>query len=518
MARNRIIYQSEALYIAPSSTGYHLQSGQGQVSEASGPGKWTYNHNLSNDSAYQTGSLRWSGIMDPATGNLVGTNMTNPYGASGSIYRSLVEPLNRIQSINFDFNINRQDINEFGRLARIDSIVLESPTVNLSFDYYLTDGENERKLGFNIPTSHPSGGYRPADAGYWTGDLAISGYSALSGLMDDTVGNNYFVLVGKEGADLENQAIQSYQSNGTDYNVIAIGNGFITDYTMSAEVGSAPTASVSVEAFNIQTDNTASGSTTSHTSSTGPLISGNGLNFPTIPAVDSVEGITGITLQDSANFTSGPWDGTTRFVRYSIPTYDTGLAPIAAIRPGDIEFQMSNSGSYQGFTDFNGDGLAHLQSVSINIPMSRTILQRLGNTFGYSRVLDVPLNVDVSISAIISELVENNLFEKLSSAQKHNFTITMYKPKPDGRRGDKALVYKVKNARLDSENFSSAIGDNQTVDITFSTQIGGANDTENGLFMEGSYHRFSTINYFPLGKNKTKDGAYKGTPPSYEAS
>jgi len=112
MARNRIIYQSEALYISPSSTGYHLQSGQGSVNTASGPGQWDYNANLSQDSAYQTGSLRWSGIMDPATGD----DTSGPaYAASGSVYRSLVEPLNRIQSINFDFNINRQDINEFGR-------------------------------------------------------------------------------------------------------------------------------------------------------------------------------------------------------------------------------------------------------------------------------------------------------------------------------------------------------------------------------------------------------------------
>ena len=92
----------------------------------------------------------------------------------------------------------------------------------------------------------------------------------------------------------------------------------------------------------------------------------------------------------------------------------------------------------------------------------------------------------------------------------------MHEAKPDGTKGKKAITFKVKNARLESENFTSAIGDNETVDITFSAQIGGSNDTENGLFMEGSYYRFPTINYFPLGKNKTKDGAYKGTPSSYE--
>ena len=149
--------------------------------------------------------------------------------------------------------------------------------------------------------------------------------------------------------------------------------------------------------------------------------------------------------------------------------------------------------------------------MTINVPMSRTILQRLGNTFGYSRVIDLPMNVDVSLSAVLSELNENNLFETLASNQTHNFTLTMREPNAlTGEPGDTALVFKVKNARLDSESFSSAIGDNQTVDIVFTTQIGGSNDTDNGLFMEGSYARFSTLNYFPLGSKKTSDAAYKG--------
>lgn len=510
MARNRVIYQSEALFISPSSTGYHLQSGQGYITPQTDDA-YIYNANLSQDSAFQTGSLRWSGIMDPATGNSVSGPAVEPRGA---IFRTLVEPLNRVQSINFDFTVNRQDINEFGRLARLDSLVMESPTVSLSFDYYLTDGENERKLGFNVPTSHADGGFRPASDGYWTGDLAISGLSALSGLMDDTVGNNYYILVGKEGSDVENQAIEAFNSAGTDYDVIAVGNGFITDYTISAAVGSVPTASVSVEAFNIQTNNTASGTTITYGDS-GPLTSGNGLNFPAIPAINPDNGTSGITLLDTPSFID-TWSDTERFVRYSVPSYNTGYASMAALRPGDIEFIMTNSGSYQGFTDLDGEGLAHLQSININVPMSRSVLSRIGNTFGYSRVLDVPLNVDVSISAIVSELIENNLFEKLSTTQTHEFELRMHEAKPDGTKGKKAITFKVKNARLESENFTSAIGDNETVDITFSAQIGGSNDTENGLFMEGSYYRFPTINYFPLGKNKTKDGAYKGTPSSYE--
>jgi len=40
---------------------------------------------------------------------------------------------------------------------------------------------------------------------------------------------------------------------------------------------------------------------------------------------------------------------------------------------------------------------------------------------------------------------------------------------------------------LNSESFSTDIGGNQTVDLTYNVQIGGANDTGNGVFMSGSY-------------------------------
>jgi hypothetical protein len=47
------------------------------------------------------------------------------------------------------------------------------------------------------------------------------------------------------------------------------------------------------------------------------------------------------------------------------------------------------------------------------------------------------------------------------------------------------MIYVLKKAKLDSESFSSSIGSNKTVDLTFSTQIGGPNDTGNGVFVSG---------------------------------
>ena len=144
MARNRVIYQSQALYIAPNSTGI-------QVSGA------TIAENAVATSAYTTGQLS-SGI-------------------------SLLYKLDRVQNCNFNFTINRQDINELGQLARIDSIVNDTPTVGLDFSYYITDGLNERLMGFNF-----SGKSLAADT------AVIADASAISGLMVDTQGNNFYIL------------------------------------------------------------------------------------------------------------------------------------------------------------------------------------------------------------------------------------------------------------------------------------------------------------------------------------
>ena len=47
------------------------------------------------------------------------------------------------------------------------------------------------------------------------------------------------------------------------------------------------------------------------------------------------------------------------------------------------------------------------------------------------------------------------------------------------------MLIDFKKAVLDSESFSSAIGDNKTVDLTFSTQIGGPEQAGVGVFISG---------------------------------
>ena len=492
-SRNRIIYQSQALFIAPSSTGFHIQTGNNNAGGATGP--------TSQDETY---NMNWTGV--PARASFGGTT-ADPSAAGNCRSRSLIEPMERIQSANFNFTINRQDINEFGQLARLDSIVMESPTVGLDFNYYLTDGGNERKMGFNVPTANNAGGNAVAARSsateyFWTGDGCLSGFSALSGVLNDPQGNNFFITVVPDGKDVQGTtALAATGSAYTKNDVVAIGNGFVSDYTVEAAVGSIPTASVTVEAFNIKVDDHLSGAPISDTASY---------------FLD--EGVPGVSLEGNSGtnryvFQTGMGNTGTQVYQNTNGTSfnTTGSADVAALRPGDLTLSMGNSGSYYGLADMAGDGAAHIQSFTINVPLSRTILQRLGSTFGYARVVDLPVDISCTVSAVVSELQNKNLFSELCNRTTHDFTLTM-RDAACTSAGNEKLVYTVKNARLDSETFTNAIGDNESVDMTFTTQIGGANDQNNGLFMNGSYPRYRTLPYWPMGAEKDNDLTYKGTP------
>ena len=443
MARNRVIYQSQALFIAPSSTGTQV-----------------------------------SGVDTAGTGPTASPSKPENTGALASGI-SLLKKMDRIQSCNFNFTINRQDINEFGKLARIDSVVMEAPTVGLDFSYYVTDGYNERLMGFNITGV--------------TDSNIVNSAQAISWLLADLQGNNYYILTVDEGEDVVGGTLAPSST------IVGIGNGFISEYSFEASVGAIPTASVTVEAFNIKSD--ATEVPVSLTTINAPAESHVGANIVTItgnsPAIDlfaqPASKLTNIgnsyKLDYSRNFTGSI--GAAAGVNFT--GFTTGVSTVSALRPGDIVLSLGTS---RGMTKLSD---AHIQSFSFTLPLSRTILQRLGNTFGFARVVDVPINMDVTISAIVSELQDKNLFDALVS-QTNDLSIVL----KDSNSVNK-IRYEIKSAILQSETYSENLGDNQTVDLTYSVQIGGANDTTAGLFMSGSYQNYLdsiTSGFFKLGTGK----------------
>ena len=91
------------------------------------------------------------------------------------------------------------------------------------------------------------------------------------------------------------------------------------------------------------------------------------------------------------------------------------------------------------------------------------------------------LRYRVEVCAILNEVEDSNLADIIDDEVEKTVTLTL--KKDDGTTG---ILYTLKGVSFDGESISSSIGSNKSVDLTFSTSVGGPNDTSHGVFMSGS--------------------------------
>jgi hypothetical protein len=334
-----------------------------------------------------------------------------------------VQQLTRVQSFDEDFSRNLTDVNQFGNLAAIDRIEVEAPTVSSSLSYFVTDGSNEDYIGLNVA---PSG----------TAEANLS--SCISGLLNKTTDEkNYYLLIVDEGNDASNY-------KGAKSGVIGIGNGFLTSYSVNAAVGDIPTATVDLEGLNIRVYANVTGATEG-------------------PGVNPVDGqiLTG--------------------VKFRLPQAKTNdvTGQVSALQPGDIIFQMTGA---LGFDNLD----LKVQDFTLSFDLSRTPLQKLGNRFAFSREIDFPVTATLEVNAEVGDLEDGNLADLLCNNPDYDFSILMKSPGCELNKPT-ALAYKFKGAKLISQNFSSAIGDNATMSATYEVQLGAPQDVDKGVFISGSF-------------------------------
>lgn len=369
--RNRIIYQSEALFVGPSpSTGNHFSSGNS------------------------------------------GTNLVNQ--------------IHRVQSIGHGFTINRQPINQFGELADIDRVILKSPTVPVNFSYLLANFWNESKLGFTI---------NPA-------------VSAISGILNQTSDEkNLFIEVVDEGVDVLGTAPSANNK------VIGIGNSFLTSYSVSASVGALPMVNVGFEALNAAWSNGTTG------------------NY--IPAINPVDG---------SKYSS---------ILYSLPTAvsnpGTGDLALSALRPGDITINIFQHGTITNYAAPGADiSNSAIQSFTLSFDLKRTPLEKFGSKWAFTRFIDLPVEIKVDFEALAGNLTTGSLADLICLDTAYDIQINLNKSDCD-THGGPVCVYYIYNAKLDGQSFKSDLGRNEMVNISLMAQVGGPNQTNNGLYMSGIY-------------------------------
>jgi len=366
-------------------------------------------------------------------------------------YENLVSQLHRVQSANYNFTVNRTDVNVFGQLARIDSVSLEPPTVNLDFTYYPTDGFNERALNFYVEHDPVAGVSQDSSR-------AVTSNAALKHLDPaNTVGQNFFILTTPENTDAFNTT-----ASNSDKTVIGLGNGFLSDYTFEASVGSFPTVSATVELYNAKSDI--------------------GTTGVAIPGIDVKDGspVTDIYYTvGHAESNRGDKKGA------NASTGDFGESTLTVLRPGDITLEFPDDLGV--VSKLNGEGAFHVQSISLSLPLTRTPIERLGSRFAYTRPVDLPVTATMSVSALLADIQEDNLARLIDDCGEYDVTVKV-KGKQCGKGYDKidAFSFEFKGAKLDSESISSDIGSNKSVDLTWTTQLGGIEDLLHGVFFKSA--------------------------------
>lgn len=364
------------------------------------------------------------------------------------IYQSAALFVSPSPATGYMFSSGNSGVNLIKQVPRVQNS-------SLSFSVARTDvnqlGEQSAidRLIIQPPTANLNFSYYPIDGkaeallGFDTNGIA----NLISGLIDNTQGEkNYFLAMAPEGYDYNS----TVDANLT--NVISISNGFISNYSTNLAVGQIPTTSVSVEGLNAQFD---TGSTLKNTPA---IIPENGQN------------LTG--------------------VYYTLPAGNsyTGQMP-SAIRPGDIkcEFPINNAlGSFM-----SGANSINIQSVSLAVPLSRNPIQRLGVPFPFTRVVQFPLTATITVDALATEIRESKLSDVLCNDEFYNFRIKLNNPSCGGT-GAPAMIFDVKRAKLDSQDYNLAIGDvGSTVRMSYSCQIGSINSRAAGIYLSGTWQNYA---------------------------
>jgi len=403
------------------------------------------------------------------TGILPSSNDTdNTPAGTKELSGILAQQLHRVDTFSFDIDLAgaRQDVREFGQLARIGTLTMSELNPTFSLGYFLGNGENEGLLGFDTDGITQTAG----------SDHALSS-QFISGIITEDKAKrekNLFALTVAEGEDAfspfdDGTAGAAGRDKFTPtqsatHDVVSFGNCTFNSYTVNFAVGEIPRVDIEGEAQNIAfTEGSQGGSS--------------GLYNPSIN-------------KDGARADTG---------QLQLPIPSTGDMDVLVLRPEDVTLSFSRNEF-----DLGGTNLAdmHVQSASIEVPMSRGNISALGAERAVAKPLEFPINVTMSVSAILKNVHKGALDMVLTGVagdQTTNATINV--TNNDG--GTLSHVFTLQKAVLDSQNFAIGIDDNETIDMTFSAQIGGPDTTDQGLFYSGVSPQnkiFDDVSVYPVNR------------------
>ena len=358
----------------------------------------------------------------------------------------------------------------------VDRPIINPPSVDLNFEYFLCGTKNEARLGLNV--NYPLFNYPFNGEPYYADNNSVSLLSGffepnksrtLKRTWEDFAVNQYrdcrniYVAVNQEGQDINKSyykedftqadEYQGIDDNAPSYNVISFGNSYMNSYRTEGSVGSVPKASVSYTAYNVNFDISGSGFLDSNIETKSGTISPE--KDVVIPRVLAEEGYP-------------------------------------ALKPGDISLTTD---SFSGLgVDFDK---LHIQDYEIDINLNKEPLNNLGYKFPVDNRPSSPIYANLKMGGIVESGNSGSLVDLININSGYNFTIKV-DPKDcvqstDApinagaipiRRQDEALRYTFLGAKLNEFDYNSSIGSNKVFNASFNVEI-NPDDQTNGLFISG---------------------------------
>jgi hypothetical protein len=284
------------------------------------------------------------------------------------------------------------------------------PEISVDLNYIVSDNSNELLLGLNA-TGNES----------FLKNMAVTGQDK----------NLFFILT-----DTNNQDADTL-TNMVGNDVFAVGNTFLTNYSLSAEVGSVPTVSTSFACLNM----------------TFQTYNGTGTNGSEVPAINLTNGIksTEKYLLTGANMTPANYLSN-QTVRPN------------AIRPGDIVLQLPQT--FMGGIRYSGDVPATISSLQIDVPIERRDLLGFGSNYPYDKRIMYPLIGTISFNGTFDEPVTGDFSSIFTNDTAYDLTFNL-----KNYNGATGLRVEILNARIEDQSFDLSLGDNMSFQSKFSFKI-----------------------------------------------
>ena len=439
MSKNRVIYQTQALLVGPSSsTGFHF--------------------------------LNYTGLLNDEYYNL-GSN------------HNLLQSINRIQNVSFSLDAPREEVRQLGSRGAVSRPIINPPGINLEFEYLLNGLANDARIGLNV--NYAQFQYPYSGTPFYESNYQVN---LLSGLMARQFGQptgdpywpmpirdnrNIFLITADEYSDVNYLGLnhltvpdvtRGVGLRATGHKVMAFGHCFLNSYETRGAVHSIPKSRVSYSCENIAF-----------------YMSGSGVYTPAINTQ-----------------TRKPLNQK----HFNIPDIRDEGGP-SVLMPGDITVDIIPSGiaGLTGLgLSFND---IKIQEYGINIDFKRDLLTSIGYQMPLDREITFPLYARLNFGCLVGDSESGNFIDILNQDSGYNVALKLKNkpfcsrfpviynntthPKHAGpavNHGDVAIRYDFWNAKFDSISYENTISSNKYANLNFSVELNPDN-LSNGLFISG---------------------------------